>query len=53
MQERQDKLKGGASGTDKNNTVGGVLGRYVQHNTKQQNQGQNDSLMRLQRPGME
>ena len=41
MQERQDKLKG--VGLVDGEKVGGILGRYVTHNTKQA----------LQRPGME
>jgi hypothetical protein len=41
MQDRQDKLKG--IGGDAQGALGGVLGRYVTHNSKQA----------LQRPGME
>lgn len=41
MQDRQDKLKAG--GTNDQKGIGGVLGRYVTHNTKQN----------IQRPGME
>ena len=41
MQDRQDRLKAGGANDLKG--IGGVLGRYVTHNTKQT----------LQRPGME
>lgn len=41
MQERQNRLKGIGTGDAK--AIGGTLGRYVQHNTKQS----------LQKPGME
>lgn len=41
MQDRQDRLKG--TGAIDAKSIGGVLGRYVQHNTKQQ----------LQKPGMD
>jgi hypothetical protein len=34
MQERQDKLKAIGTNGDAQNFLGGVLGRYVTHNSK-------------------